>query len=190
MGLVHPVPDYPTIGADSADAFFADIDQAGLVEAAGLEFAEVTFGLLAFDAGQRLSLDQAHQRLHAYEAEAARQAEAALQAQATHQAQAARQAEAALQAEAARQAGVALHAEPALQAEAARQAQAAPQAEAALQAHAPVPGRKVRYLTLSACNAWVQDEGSRLRLREVKLTPRAKVCVVCACVCGTRWWSG
>jgi hypothetical protein len=64
MGLVHPAPDYPAIAPDSADAFFASVDHAGLVEAAGIVFAEVTCGLLAFDAGKRLSLDQAQQRLH------------------------------------------------------------------------------------------------------------------------------
>ena len=63
MGLVHPAPDYPHIGADSAEAFFADVDKAGLVEAAGAVFAEVTLGLLAFDPQRRLSLSEAYERL-------------------------------------------------------------------------------------------------------------------------------
>ncbi len=63
MGLVHPAPDYPYIGADSAEAFFADVDKSGLVEAAGAVFAEVTLGLLAFDPQRRMSLTEAYERL-------------------------------------------------------------------------------------------------------------------------------
>jgi hypothetical protein len=63
MGLVHPAPDYPCIGADSAKAFFADVNEDDLVEAAGAVFAKVTLGLLAFEPQRRMSLSEAYKHL-------------------------------------------------------------------------------------------------------------------------------
>ncbi len=63
MGGEQPAPNYPMVGADSAAAFAADLDEDGLRREAGALYAEVTLGLLAFDAGQRMSLAEAAARL-------------------------------------------------------------------------------------------------------------------------------
>ena len=65
MGLEHPAPNYPVVGADSAAAFAADVDEDALRAEAGATYAEVTLGLLVFDAGRRMSLADAAARLAA-----------------------------------------------------------------------------------------------------------------------------
>jgi hypothetical protein len=65
MGLGHPAPDYPVVGADSAAAFTADMDEDALGAEAGATYAEVTLGLLVFDAARRMSLADAGARLAA-----------------------------------------------------------------------------------------------------------------------------
>ena len=77
MGLAQPAPNYPMVGADSAAAFAADLDEGGLRAEAGALYAEVALGLLAFEAGRRMSLAEAAARL----AGAAQEAPAAAPAQ-------------------------------------------------------------------------------------------------------------
>ncbi len=65
MGLEQPFPIYPMVGADSAAAFAADMDEGALRAEAGATYAEVTLGLLVFDAGRRMSMADAAARLAA-----------------------------------------------------------------------------------------------------------------------------
>jgi hypothetical protein len=85
MELSTPASDYPMRGAESAEAFAADLDADRLRERAGALYAEVTLGLLAFEAGRRMSLAEAAARLRVGGGAAQQQAQHQPQHQAQHQ---------------------------------------------------------------------------------------------------------